>query len=179
MMGLFSLEELFRCYYDRLVYFAWQFIHDKEAARDMVQEAFINYWKVHERGEPDETRARNFLYLNVKNSCLRYIRHGKVVDKHRSILDPDPAEEGCTINKIIRAEVTGEIYRAIETLPESCRRISWMSYLEGMKNQEIANELGISINTVKTQKQRALHLLRLRLDPEIFSLLLLCFVGDN
>ncbi|WP_256009387.1 RNA polymerase sigma-70 factor [Desertivirga xinjiangensis] len=173
-----AFEQLFLSYYDRLVYFAWQFIHDKETARDIVQEAFVNYWKSFEFDAPPEVQGRNFLYLTVKNACLKIIRHDKVVDKHRQILDPDPTEESCTINKIIRAEVSGEIYRAIETLPASCRRISRMCYLEGMKNQEIADELGISVNTVKTQKQRALQLLRLRLNPEIFILLMLYFTND-
>jgi RNA polymerase sigma-70 factor (ECF subfamily) len=48
-----------------------------------------------------------------------------------------------------------------------------MGYLEGMKNHEIAKELGISVNTVKTQKQRALQLLRLKLKPEFFIFLLI------
>ncbi len=167
-----KLVILFKRYYDRLLYFAWQYVHDKEIARDMVQEAFMNYWNSHRESPSEEIQARNFLYLNVRNSCLKYLRHDKVVERHRSLLDPDPSEEAATINKIIRSEVLGEIYRAIETLPESCRRISIMSYLEGMKNQEIATELGISFNTVKTQKQRALQLLRLRLNPELFLTLL-------
>ncbi len=168
---------LFNQYYDRLLYFAWQFIHDKEIANDMVQEAFLNYWNSCSDPSIDEVHARNFLYLNVRNLCFKHIRHDKVVEKHRKILDSDPVEEYDVVNEIIRSEVLGEIYKAIETLPESCKRISCMSYLEGMKNQEIADELGISINTVKTQKQRALQLLRLRLSPQTY-LSLLMFISN-
>lgn len=168
-------KTLFDTYYDRLIYFAWQFIHDKETANDMVQEAFLNYWNSNPDFSEDGLQARNFLYLNVRNLCLKKIRHDKVIEKHRKLIEPDPVEEFNVVNKIIRSEVLGEIYRAIETLPESCKRISCMSYLEGMKNQEIADELGISINTVKTQKQRALQLLRLRLSPQTFLTLLILF----
>ncbi|MNY07459.1 ECF RNA polymerase sigma factor SigE [compost metagenome] len=170
-----TFKGLFLRYYDRLLYFSWQFLHDKETANDLVQEAFLNYWNSGPDSVFSEIQARNFLYLNVRNLCLKYIRHSKVVEKHRRHLDDDPVEEYNVVNKIVRAEVLGEIYNALKTLPESCRKISTMSYLEGKKNQEIADELGISINTVKTQKQRALQLLRLRLNPQTFLTLILIF----
>ena len=166
------LELLHRSYYDRLLYYAWTIIHDKESARDLVQEAFICYWNNKDQVSGDLVQIRNFLYVNVKNSCLKHLRHDKVVDKHRSLQVGDPAEEATALNKMIQAEVIGEIYAAIESLPEGCRRISKMGYLEGLKNHEIANQLGISINTVKTQKKRALQLLRLKLSPESFLFLL-------
>lgn len=168
-----TFKGLFLRYYDRLLYFAWQFLHDKETANDLVQEAFLNYWNSGPDSVFNEVQARNFLYLNVRNLCLKHIRHSKVVEKHRKNLDDDPIEEYNVVNKMVRAEVLGEIYNALNTLPESCRKISTMSYLEGKKNQEIADELGISINTVKTQKQRALQLLRLRLNPQTFLTLIL------
>lgn len=172
-----TFKELFSRYYDRLLYFAWQFIHDKETANDMVQQAFMNYWNSNSDQQVDEVNARNFLYLNVRNLCLKHIRHDKVIEKHKKQIDPDPVEEYNVVNKIIKAEVLGEIYHAIESLPESCKRISRMSYLEGMKNNEIADELGISVNTVKTQKQRALQLLRLRLNPQTFLTLVILLQG--
>jgi RNA polymerase sigma-70 factor (family 1) len=162
------LEAMHKAYYDRLLYYAWTIIHDKETSRDLVQEAFISYWnqRVHVALHP--VQIRNFLYVNVKNSCLKHLRHDKVVDKYMHLQDVDPVEEALALNKMIQAEVLGEIYAAIESLPENCRRISKMGYIEGLKNQEIADKLDISVNTVKTQKKRALQLLRLKLKPESF-----------
>jgi RNA polymerase sigma-70 factor (family 1) len=167
------LEFLHTSYYDRLLYYAWTIIHDKETSRDIVQEAFTSYWNQQEYVSTNLAQVRNFLYVNIKNSCLKHLRHDKVVDKYRKLQDPDPVEEACVLNKMIRAEVVGEIYAAIESLPEGCRKISKMGYLEGLKNQEIADQLGISINTVKTQKKRAIDLLRLKLKPENFLALIL------
>lgn len=162
------LELLHQSYYDRLVYYAWTIIHDKETSRDFVQEAFISYWHQKEQVSSQLTQIRNFLYVHVKNACLKHLRHDKVVDKYRNLLDPDPIVEASALNNMIQAEVLGEIHAAIAELPEGCRKISKMGYLEGLKNQEIAAQLGISINTVKTQKKRALQLLRLKLSPESF-----------
>ena len=169
------LELLHQSYYDRLVYYAWTIIHDKETSRDLVQEAFICYWNQKEQVSTQLVQIRNFLYVNVKNACLKHLRHDKVVGKYMDLQDPDPVEEASVLNKMIHAEVLGEIYAAIATLPEGCQKISKMGYLEGLKNQEIADQLGISINTVKTQKKRALQLLRLKLSPESFLALTFLF----
>jgi RNA polymerase sigma factor (sigma-70 family) len=76
------------------------------------------------------------------------------------------------LDLIIRAEVIGEIQRSIEDLPEGCKVVIKLAFTEGLKNEEIAKALGISINTVKSQKQRALKLLRLNLDFKSFLILL-------
>ena len=63
------------------------------------------------------------------------------------------------------------IREAIDKLPEGCRMVLKLAYFEGLKNDEIATELGISINTVKTQRQRAMKLMRLSLTSSTYSIL--------
>ena len=166
------LEALFKRYYDRLLYFAWQYVHDKETARDLVQDAFITYWNNAGSVSSAETQIRNYLYVTVKNACLKHLRHNGVVDRFHTTLDPDPAEEALGASRIIRAEVIGEIYRVIENLPEPYRRISQMGYIEGLKNQEIADRLQVPLNTVKSQKQKALQLIRMQVHPETYAALI-------
>lgn len=167
------LEHIFSEYYARLVHFCFQIVHDKSAAEDIVQDAFVNYWDLRQTVLNNKQSIKSFLYSSVRNASFNYIRHDKVIEKYIQSLEPDPVEEINAMHYIIRSEVLGEIHKAISSLPESCQRISRMGYLEGKKNQEIAEELGISVNTVKTQKQRALQLLRLKLSPEFFAVLVL------
>lgn len=168
-----ELKTLFARYYDRLLYFAWQYVHDKETARDLVQDAFITYWHKADQVSAEETQIRNYLYVNVRNACLKHIRHSEVAGKYQGTLEPEPSEEAQGADRIIRSEVIGEIYRVIDSLPEPYRRISRMSYIEGLKNQEIAFKTGVPLNTVKSQKQKALQLIRLKVHPETYGLLLL------
>jgi RNA polymerase sigma factor (sigma-70 family) len=84
----------------------------------------------------------------------------------------DEIEEPKILQAIIRSEVLNEINLAIQKLPSSCQQIFRMGYLEGLTNPEIAETLSISINTVKTQKQRALKSIKTSLNPEIFSIFL-------
>ena len=167
-----SFEQLFKEYYSRLVYFSLQIVGDKAGAEDIVQEAFVKFWNQKEDIAPHKIVIKNYLYSTVKNASLNVVRHDKVVEKHHTKLGTSDIDESTVINLMIHAEVLAEIHRALESLPESCQRISRMGYLDGMKNHEIATTLGVSVNTVKTQKQRGLQLLRLRLNPGIISVLL-------
>jgi len=175
--GELTLESLFKEYYARLVHFSFQLVKDIATAEDIAQDAFIKYWHQRETVTANKVTVKSFLYVSVKNASLNLLRHQKVIKKTEDKLSLSIVDEKNIINNIIQSEVLAEVYQALATLPESCQRISRMSYLEGLKNQEIADALGVSVNTVKTQKQRGLQLLRLRLSPEIFNLLLLLLIN--
>lgn len=173
-----AFDNTFTKYYARLCYFSYQILKDKPAAEDIVQESFIKYWNIIDEISTDELSVKSFLYNTIRNASLNFIRHEKVVENYLQRQDPSPMEEAHIINTIIRSEVLGEIYKAINTLPPHCQAISKLSFIQGMKNQEIAEELEISVNTVKTQKQRALQLLRLRINPELFAVFIAHFLAS-
>jgi RNA polymerase sigma-70 factor (family 1) len=174
-----ELDSLFKEFYDRLVYFSVQIVRDQEQAQDITQEAFIKYWQERETIFPNKVAVKNYLYSIVRNASLNVIRHNKVVEEYQAQQGVSEPEDITIMDAIISSEVMAELHLAIEALPANYRIISEMSYLEGKKNQEIADELGISINTVKKQKQRALELLRLRLSPELFGLLVGLYTAGN
>jgi RNA polymerase sigma factor (sigma-70 family) len=121
--------------------------------------------------------VKSFLYTTVRNSCLDVLKHRSVIQKFRDQLETEPIDDRDIENEMIRAEVLSELFEAITHLPQGCRQILEMSFLDGRKNQEISDELGISINTVKTQKQRALQLLRLKLTSRTFSFFYMTFLS--
>jgi RNA polymerase sigma-70 factor (ECF subfamily) len=168
-----SAEELFREYYARLCHYAHQFTADTESARDIAQEAFVVYLAEQKNISTHPTAIKNFLYTTVRNACLNILRHDKVVDKFMQQQPTQPVEESGAMHAIIKAEVLAQIHQALQSLPVECQRIIRMGYIDGLKNQQIADTLEISINTVKTQKKRGLQLLRLRLPPELYVLLFL------
>lgn len=166
-----SFEELFRNNYAKLCLFAKQFLKDDDAAKDIVQEAFVTYWNNRNELASAEASINSFLYASVKNACLNKLRRQKLEHLFLNNQDADPSEEAAVLNAMIRSEVITELHKVITTLPENCQKIFRMGYLEGLKNPQIAEELGLSINTVKTQKKRGLQLLRVRLNPDFFALL--------
>lgn len=166
-----SFEELFRNNYGKLCHFAMQFLKDDAAAKDIVQETFLNYWNKKEALEQHGGQLSSFLYTSVRNACLNKLRRQKLEQGFLSDQEAEPSEEAIGLTAMIRSEVIAELYKVITTLPENCQKIFRMGYLEGLKNPEIAAALAISVNTVKTQKKRGMELVRMRLNPDFFALL--------
>ena len=153
-----------------------QFLHDDEAAKDIVQESFVTYWNARESLSDAPASISSFLYAVVKNACLNKLRRQRLEQGYLNSREPDPFEEAIALNSMIRSEVLVELNKMITTLPVNCQRIFRMGYLEGLKNPQIAEELGISVNTVKTQKKRGLQLLKVRLNPDFFALISLFLI---
>ena len=133
----------------------------------------MNLWEIRDRF-PNEATAKAWLYKAVHHKALNHLRHEQVKLKKAPYLIKTESDEQNYLNNLVKSEVIGHIHQAIETLPEGCKRIFKLAYFEGLKNHEIAEQLDISVNTVKTHKARALQLLRMKIDPQILGMFLLC-----
>ncbi len=165
-------EALFKKYYKPLCHFAWQLLGDEEAAKDVVQDSFMNYFDRIDQVSSEEAAIRQFLYSSVKFASYNKIRHEKVGAKY--ILTLPRAEERFADDiehQFIRSEVLAEVNKIIELMPVGCKTVFKKGYLEGLSVKEIAEELQISVNTVKTQRQRAMKIIFNRLDPEMLAAL--------
>lgn len=165
------MENIFKEHHARLCHFAWQIIRDREATKDIVQDAFLVYWNNKASVPNDPIAIKNFLYKLVKNACLNKIRHDKVVNQYAKLTGNSEREESQIVAKIIRAEVVSEIHKILKTMPDGCQTVFRMGYIEGLTNVEIADKLQISVNTVKTQKQRGLKIIKKNLGSEFFALI--------
>lgn len=173
MSNFLTTETLFKNYYKRLCHFAWQLIGDNILVEDLVQDAFISYWKnKHALAEHPDV-IRNYLYTTVRHACYNVIRRKKVEERYSQLTSFEDWEDEKILSKILRAEVLNELENAVNTLPESCQKICRLGCLEGLSNLKVAESLGLSVNTIKTQKQRGIKLLRNRLNPELFILILI------
>lgn len=176
-MSIVNTEKLFKEHYRVLCHYAWQYLNDIEQAKDLVQDVFVNF---HQRistfaNNQDEDYLKNYLYLSVKNSCFNLLKKRKVVEKYWNEQNSKEEYELTTEINIIRSEVLAAIYAAIETLPQSCQLIFKKTYIDGLSNIEVAKELNLSINTIKTQKQRGLKAIKVKLSPELLTMFLLIF----
>lgn len=158
---------LYVSFYNPLILFGTQLLGDAEEAADIVQECFVDFW-ANRRFKGLRGSLEHYLYSAVKHGCLNYLRNmRRREDKHDWIREKLYDEE-----QAIDPELVEKLYRTIEALPEERRRILHMVCMEGMKYQDVANQLNISINTVKTQMGRALQFLRKELkDDEYLTLL--------
>ena len=158
-----AFDVLFRMLYPHLCYFAYQLIGDSPDVEDLVKDSFVMLWRKHR--DFDNGRAmKAFLYVSARNACIDLLRRRKVKNtfyEEMTYLQGDSGE-GLALDQLIRAEFMQEVYNEIEQLPEKRREVLKLAYLEGLKNDEIAERLGISPYTVKVHKVKALAFLRLR-----------------
>lgn len=169
------LENIFKEYYGRLCFYAFQFVKDRAIAEDVAQDAFVTYWKNRDIVSNSSSAIKDYLYTSVRNYCLNILRRQKVVDRYLASRSPDDYYEDKLLHTLIESEVIDSLYKAIDALPEACRKVFILGYVNGLSNSEIADELNISIHTVKTQKQRGLKTLRSKLDFETFSAVITIF----
>jgi len=167
-----AYQKLFDRLYPILCLFAIKFIKDKNEAEDIVQEVFIELWKQREKFN-NINQIKGFLYKSIKNKCLNNIKHEKIKLEYSNEILITETEEYFE-EQLIKTEVIVHIQKSVKTLPKQRKDIILMN-MQGLKNNEIAEELNISVNTVKLQKKIAYKQLRKTL-KDIYLLAGLFFI---
>lgn len=145
-------------YYSVLVNFGAQYVTDDEIVKDICQNLFVTIW---ERKYQFKTSAafRSFLYTSVRNRCLDYLKSNEY-KKVTTLTDHSKLESDSFFQeKMLQEEVFLKLEELVKQLPKATRNVIEMG-LKGHKNDEIAQQLNISINTVKTHRKRGLVFLR-------------------
>ena len=165
-----AFREVFDHYFNALAAFGYKYLSDQFVAEDLVQEAFISMWE--KRADfPHINALKSFLYTSVRNKCLNHIKHQSVVQKHEKALSYELESEQHFNGHVIEEETFNQLFLEIKNLPPSAQEITLLA-LNGLKNQEIADELDISVNTVKTQKKIAYSRLKENLGSHFTGILL-------
>lgn len=170
-----SLELLFRRLYPRLCAYAQKFLQNLDDSEEIVQELFYTLWK--NRDQLNENLSLNsYLFISVKNRCLNFLESKKSKSKHAELLwylySETSTENNNAFQQLVAYDFEKDLGMAIDNLPKECKKIFELSRFEGLKYQEIAQRLNISIKTVETQMSRALSKLRLELREYITILLI-------
>ncbi len=172
-----AYQTLYRLYYRALVNYAMRFISKQDEAEDVVQDLFVSMWNKKIQFV-SYVSFRTYLYNAVYNAVLNVIKHQEVEQRYVDLVKNEDELEFPEAD-YQKEEIYRQLYLAIDRLPKKCREILLM-YMDGKKNEEIAQILSISIETVKTQKKRAMRFLKddtgIKMTySEMLALLLLLF----
>ena len=174
-----AFENLFHAYYANLCYFATGFIQDDETAEEIVQDLFVKLWERRAQLSVD-TSVKNYLYRAVKNQCLNHIKHNNIKTAHLQNIHLNYEAQIQPDELFLANELAKKIEESIQSLPEKRREIFRLSREEGLKYQEIAKKLHISLKTVEAQMGLAIKTLREKLKNHISSIILfLCFQNNQ
>jgi RNA polymerase sigma-70 factor (ECF subfamily) len=169
-----AYSAVYNRYYDEILYFTHKLTSSKEEAEDITVEIFLKLFKIHERFT-NEPNIKAFLYITARNNCLNYLR--MVRQRKTDRKDFSDSEHGAneiedleSQHAIIESLLIKEIYEAVEELPDKCKQVFKMIYIEGLETDVIAHQLSISTSTVRSQKRHALELLRIHFSDNQIAL---------
>lgn len=151
--------------YHRLLYvLACRYLMNADMAEDAVQHVFTRLWEFR-----SELRVgislKNYLFTMTKNHVLNLIRNeNSAIAKNYEMAQAASPYEDNLIEKLEKKELMSSFYnKAVDMLPAQKRDICLMKVQEELTNQEIAERMNLSVNTIKTHYSEALKLLRIHL----------------
>lgn len=157
-------ETLFREHFEELLYHSMAIVDIEDIAKDIVHDSFIYLWKI--RKDLDLSYSlKSYLYKIVRNNSINFLKHQKVEQKYKDYVikinhetEPDIEDHEKRIIKL---------QQKLKELTPRTREVIEKCFIEGLKYKEVAEELDISLNTVKTHVKNGLKTLRTELSEDI------------
>lgn len=170
-----SLQLLYRHFYKALVAFAIQAVETQESAEEIVQDIFVKTWQKRNTFKSTAT-LKAYLYNGVRNECISHLRRQQTAQERIRLFEKDyhqlqmGTEESMAGSLPHREEAIRQLLLAIDSLPPKLRELFLLA-IRGKSSEDIAQEMGITLQTVKKQRQRGLERLRKELGKKPMLLL--------
>lgn len=160
--------------YHRLLYaLAFRYLKSMEDAEDAVQHTFMKLWE--QRDTFDLSAGiRSLLFTILKNYILNELRHQKIVlQKHYEMAQADAETELDFTDLLADQDFRQHLYAIVNQLPAQKREVCLLKMEQGLSNQEVADQMQISVPTVKSHYTQALKILRTEISKLLLSISLL------
>ena len=161
-----EFEKMFYRLQPSLYAYCCKYINDGEQAKNVVQECFVNLWNNH---TDIKVSHESYLFRAVHYRCILHFRSLKVHSNYETSgkqtlkeMEIHPEMPNPLMELYVK-EINELLQHCVEKLPEKCRLVFMMSRYQGMKNQDIAAKLGISVRTVDSQIYHALKISKKKL----------------
>jgi RNA polymerase sigma-70 factor (family 1) len=160
-----GFNHFFNSLYKPLYFFATRYVKDSAAAEDIITDSFIKLWDKREIFET-EAGIKGYLYKTVYNASIRWLQNQQRKMFHlSSYAKQNDTTEHSYLNNIIKAETINNLHKAIGHLPAQCKTVFTKLFIEGKSASETAQEMNLTISTIKNQKARGIKLLKTLLSP--------------
>jgi RNA polymerase sigma-70 factor (ECF subfamily) len=151
-----AFEELVTMYQHRVFGVALRMLGNRAEAEEIAQEAFLRAHRAL-REFRGEARLGTWLYAIASRLCLNRLASGPRRHERSDdiALAQAPAESADTAGALERGELEAALHEAVTALPEDRRIVVVLRDLEGLSYEDIAQVLGMPLNTVRTRLHRA------------------------
>ncbi|MEY2924412.1 MAG: hypothetical protein RLZZ337_960 [Bacteroidota bacterium] len=158
-----EFERFYKKHHPGLLYFAIYRIQSKEDALEIVNDVFLAVWNKKDSLELNDS-LKSYLYASVKNGCINFLKKKRIV--FSDLDDVENRSDEDADKKIKIQEQTKDLNKILESLPPKCKQVFLMSRVDGLKYQEIADILDLSVKTVEAQMSKALKIFKNNLRSE-------------
>ena len=155
-----AFRDFYNMTYDRLFRIAYYYVKQEEWSQEIVLDVFLKLWK-QRINLLDVRNIEDYCFILVKNASLNYLeKESKHTYIHPDSL-PEPQEQNYSPEESLISEELFALYvKALDRLPERCREVFIRIREEKQSYAQVAEELGISMNTVDAQLQKAITRLK-------------------
>lgn len=155
-----SLGYFFDLHYKALCFFTEGLIVNQAEAEDIVADCFLKIWKGNRKIETAQG-IKALLYVSCKNACIDYFRKLKVKTTAQEVAYRQLEQgEKVFFYEVAKADVMEILALEIELLPEKHKEVFKLIYFDQKKTDEIAQQLGLSVKTVRNYKALAIALIK-------------------
>ncbi|MDH5826274.1 sigma-70 family RNA polymerase sigma factor [Sphingobacterium faecium] len=158
---IYNKEEIFKeivhSYYAQLCAFSVQFTDSLVVSEDLVQDVLLSFWEEKKYLLAKES-LRSYIFMSVRNASIDYVRKNRL----RIFIDLEEANY-LAEEEISESELQLQhhyLHQLLDKLPKQERRVLLAIVVENKKYKALAEEMGISVNTIKTHFSRAMKFLR-------------------
>lgn len=153
-----KFEQFFIVTFPKIKAFAWKILKSEDDAEDVAQDVFVKLWSHPELWENQDT-WNSYIYTMVRNHIYNFLKHKYVEQNYQEQLaqEDSPSFETDIHEQLYAKEVELLIKLTLDNMPEQRKKVFVMSRQRGMSNQEIADNLQLSIRTIERHIYLALQ----------------------
>lgn len=155
-----SFEELFNKYYNLLSNYSDNIINDKSTAEEVVADVFANIWIKRKKLNINKN-VKSYLYKSTRNTTISYLRKQKdnieIIDENQINI---PNYWSSPDNKLLKEDLNFKLENMLCKIPERSREIFTLHRFNGLKYNDIAQILDISVKTVEKHMSKSLKIIR-------------------
>ena len=157
MINALVLEQMFLKHYQEWCLLSFSYVGDLDDSKDVVQSIFIKLLQK-EYKEPIKD-LKSYINTSIRNESLKRIKKRQRTFSIKNYSNEVPSYE----NELIRSEISQTLFREIDALPDQNKKVFELCVLEGIKYENAAEIMGITVNTVKYHLKKTFKILRLNL----------------
>jgi RNA polymerase sigma-70 factor (family 1) len=167
-----AFEKLFLKYKDPVYSFAFHFTRNESAAEEIVQEIFLRIW-LRREALPGIERPEAWIYTLTRNLSFDFLRKTATEEAFKNGWSQQTPHFTTTQEEIELRQYKSFIHEAVQQLPPQQKQVYQLAKEKGLKYEEVAEQLGLSPNTVKSHLGTAMKSIRRYLEQHMGDAMIL------